>query len=145
MWYINEFLEKLLNFARKKQVLVVAAHPVKMKKDLASGKYPVPTMYDISGSAAFFNKADFGIAIERDRTQGVTRIHVQKMKFRHLGQLGVAAFIYNMVCGRFVSIIEGKSPDLPNSNPVWDNTNWLAKKLDALAVQGKLELDVSSL
>ncbi len=144
--YVNEFLEKLRNFARKKQVLVVlAAHPVKMKKDLASGKFPVPTMYDISGSAAFFNKADFGIAIERDRTLGVTRIHVQKVKFRHLGQPGVAVFVFNMVCGRFVSIIESKTPDLPNSNPVWDNTNWLAKKLDALAVQGKLELDVSSL
>ena len=143
--YINEFLEKLRNFARKKQVLVVlAAHPVKMKKDVASGKFPVPTMYDISGSAAFFNKADFGIAIERDRTQGITRIHVQKVKFRHLGQPGVAAFIFNMVCGRFVSIIESHTPDLPNSNPVWDNSNWLARKLDALAVQGELELDVSS-
>ena len=52
---------------RRRQVLVIlAAHPVKMKKDPVSGKFPVPTMYDISGSAAFFNKADFGIAIERD-------------------------------------------------------------------------------
>jgi twinkle protein len=76
--YISEFLEKLRSFARRRQVLVIlAAHPVKMKKDPISGKFPVPTMYDISGSAAFFNKADFGIAIERDRQRDVTRVHVQ--------------------------------------------------------------------
>ena len=139
--YINEFLEKLRNFARRKQVLVIlAAHPVKMKKDPISGKYPVPTMYDISGSAAFFNKADFGLAIERDRTQGVTRVHVQKVKFRHLGQPGVASFRFNTHCGRFVPIIESKSPDLPNEEPKWDNSNWLSKKLEEKAVQ--LELKV---
>ena len=140
--YISEFLEKLRSFARRKQVLVIlAAHPVKMKKDPISGKYPVPTMYDISGSAAFFNKADFGLAIERDRSQGVTRVHVQKVKFRHLGQPGVAAFQYNTHCGRFVSIVEGKTSDLPNEEPKWDNSNWLVKKLEEKAVQAKLALD----
>ena len=137
--YISEFLEKLRSFARRKQVLVIlAAHPVKMKKDPISGKYPVPTMYDISGSAAFFNKADFGLAIERDRAQGVTRVHVQKVKFRHLGQPGVASFQYNTHCGRFVSIVEGKTSDLPNEEPKWDNSNWLVKKLNGKTMQMEL-------
>ena len=128
--YIGEFLEKLRSFARRRQVLVVlAAHPTKMKKDPLTKQFPVPTMYDISGSAAFFNKADFGIAIERNRTQGVTRVHVQKVKFRHLGQPGVASFKYNHHNGRFVPIEEGKTPDLPNVVPVYDNSNWLAKKV----------------
>ena len=137
--YISEFLEKLRSFARRKQVLVIlAAHPVKMKKDPISGKYPVPTMYDISGSAAFFNKADFGLAIERDRQREVTRVHVQKVKFRHLGQPGVASFQYNTHCGRFVSIVEGKTPDLPNEEPKWDNSNWLVKKLNDKTMQMEL-------
>ena len=128
--YISEFLEKLRSFARRRQVLVVlAAHPTKMKKDPASGKFPVPTMYDISGSAAFFNKADFGIAIERDRTQDVTRVHVQKVKFRHLGQPGVASFEYNTHNGRFVPVEEGKTDDLPRRLLVYDNGNWLAQKM----------------
>ena len=136
--YISEFLEKLRSFARRRQVLVVlAAHPTKMKKDPLSGKFPVPTMYDISGSAAFFNKADFGIAIERDRARGVTRVHVQKVKFRHLGQPGVASFQYNTCCGRFVPMQESKSPDIPDENPKWDNSNWLAKKMP---VQRELNL-----
>ena len=136
--YISEFLEKLRSFARRRQVLVIlAAHPTKMKKDPVSGKFPVPTMYDISGSAAFFNKADFGIAIERDRTQGVTRVHVQKVKFRHLGQPGIASFEYNTHNGRFVNFEEGKTADLPRKQVVWDNDNWLGR----LPVkQGELEL-----
>ena len=126
--YIGEFLEKLRSFARRRQVLVIlAAHPTKMKKDPLAKKFPVPTMYDISGSAAFFNKADFGIAIERDRTQGVTRVHVQKVKFRHLGQPGVASFEYNTHNGRFVNFEEGKTADLPRKEVVWDNSNWLGK------------------
>ena len=128
--YISEFLEKLRSFARRRQVLVVlAAHPTKMKKDPVSGKFPVPTMYDISGSAAFFNKADFGIAIERDRTQDVTRVHVQKVKFRHLGYPGVASFEYNTHNGRFVPVEEGKTDDLPRRMLVYDNGNWLAQKM----------------
>ena len=136
--YISEFLEKLRSFARRRQVLVIlAAHPTKMKCDPLTKQFPVPTMYDISGSAAFFNKADFGIAIERDRTRGVTRVHVQKVKFRHLGQPGVASFQYNTCCGRFVSMQESKTPDIPDEDPKWDNSNWLAKKLPE---QGSLGL-----
>ena len=139
--YISEFLEKLRSFARRKQVLVIlAAHPVKMKKDPISGKYPVPTMYDISGSAAFFNKADFGIAIERDRQRDITRVHVQKVKFRHLGEPGVASFRFSTHNSRFNPIIEGKTSDLPDKEPDWDNSNWLAKKLEEKAVQLKLNV-----
>ena len=136
--YISEFLEKLRSFARRRQVLVIlAAHPTKMKRDPLTKQFPVPTMYDISGSAAFFNKADFGIAIERDRTRGITRVHVQKVKFRHLGQPGIASFRYNTCCGRFVPMQESKTPDIPDEDPKWDNSNWLAKKLPE---QGSLGL-----
>ena len=136
--YISEFLEKLRSFARRRQVLVIlAAHPTKMKRDPLTKQFPVPTMYDISGSAAFFNKADFGISIERDRTRCVTRVHVQKVKFRHLGQPGIASFQYNTCCGRFVSMQESKTPDIPDEDPKWDNSNWLAKKLPE---QGSLGL-----
>ena len=127
--YIGEFLEKLRNFARRRRVLVIlAAHPTKMKRDPLTKKYPVPTMYDISGSAAFFNKADFGLAIERDRERGVTRVHVQKVKFRHLGQPGVASFQYNTHNGRFVPFVEPATPDLPDPDVVWDNSNWLTNQ-----------------
>ena len=127
--YISEFLEKLRSFARRRQVLVIlAAHPTKMKRDPLTKQFPVPTMYDISGSAAFFNKADFGIAVERDRSRGVTRIHVQKVKFRHLGYPGIASFKYNHHNGRFMAFEEPATPDLPDPHVTWDNSNWLSVK-----------------
>ena len=139
--YISEFLEKLRSFAHRRQVLVIlAAHPIKMKKDPASGKYPVPGLYDISGSAAFYNKADFGIAIERDRQRDITRVHVHKVKFRHLGDQGVASFRFSDVTSRFNPLIEAKTPDLEDEVPKWDNSNWLAKKLEEKAVQFKLNV-----
>ena len=49
-------------------------------------------------------------------------------KFRHLGQLGIASFQYNTCCGRFVPMQESKTPDIPDEDPKWDNSNWLAKK-----------------
>ena len=139
--YISEFLEKLRSFAHRRQVLVIlAAHPIKMKKDPASGKYPVPGLYDISGSAAFYNKADFGIAIERDRERDITRVHVHKVKFRHLGNQGVASFRFSDVTSRFNHLVEGKTPDIPDDVPRWDNDNWLAKKIEKKTVQGKLDI-----
>jgi twinkle protein len=127
--YISEFLEKLRSFARRRQVLVIlAAHPTKLKQDTLTKRFPVPTMYDISGSAAFFNKADFGIAVERDRSRGVTRIHVQKVKFRHLGYPGIASFKYNHHNGRFMAFEEPATPDLPDPHVTWDNSNWLSVK-----------------
>ena len=137
--YISEFLEKLRSFAHRRRVLVVlAAHPTKLKRDPLTKKFPVPTMYDISGSAAFFNKADFGIAIERDRAKEVTRVHVQKVKFRHLGQPGVASFEYNTHCGRFVPMEEGKTSELPDKHSEFDNSNWLKGKVTEQ--QGCLDL-----
>ena len=127
--YINGFLERLRNFARRRQVLVIlAAHPTKMKMNPVTKRFPVPTLYDISGSAAFFNKSDYGISLERDRFRKVTRVHVQKVKFRHQGQPGVASFQFDEQCGRFVPCTEPKTVDLPLPEPVFDTSNWLGKK-----------------
>lgn len=78
------------------------AHPTKVKKDNGNGG--VPTMYDISGSATFFDKADFGMVVhrERDESKNYTLVRVEKVKFRHLGQPGDATFKFNVINGRFI-------------------------------------------
>jgi len=122
--YMNTFLNKLIQFARRNRCLVIlVAHPRKMEREPGTKKTAVPDMYDISGSAAFFNKCDYGMVIERDRQEGVTRIHVEKVKFRHLGDKGTATFVYNCANGRF-----------GEQNHPFDNTNWL----NAPAVQTEL-------
>ena len=100
--YISKFLDKLANFARINGVLVLlVAHPRKMtnKKD-APALFEIPTLYDISGSANFYNKADYGLTVYRNWAEGVVSVVVQKVKFKHWGPGGSVDFCYNTVNGR---------------------------------------------
>lgn len=99
--YISSFLDKLINFGKRNNVSVhLVAHPRKMPKN-AAGKYEVPTLYDINGSANFFNKTDFGISVYRDMESQFTSVYVQKVKFKHLGKVGNVDFMWNKENGRY--------------------------------------------
>ena len=122
--YISELLDKLTNFAQINDVLVVLmAHPTKLQKN-KDGKIEAPTLYDISGSANFFNKADFGIVVHRKREENYIEVHVQKVKFRHLGEPGVCLFKYNINNGRYTPYDSSSHGNDVN----WDNSNHLAKQ-----------------
>lgn len=127
--YISGLLDKLTNFAQQNDILVVLmAHPTKMSRN-KEGQVEVPTLYDISGSANFYNKADFGIVVHRDRINDTVEVRVQKVKFRHLGEVGTAYFKYNINNGRY-------TPFSNTEEPHWDNSNHLIedrkqKELDA--------------
>ena len=64
---------------------------------------PAPTPYDISGSAHWYNKASNAATIHRDQAKGGQRveIHVQKVRFKHLGHVGGSALFYDKVTGRY--------------------------------------------
>lgn len=65
--YISRQLDRLTNFAQQNDVLVILmAHPTKQTKN-KDGVIEAPTLYDISGSAHFYNKTDFGIVVHRNR------------------------------------------------------------------------------
>ena len=102
--WISYALGKLRRFARDNQIhLWVVAHPTKLQRDLKSKKYPVPTLYDISGSAHWRNKADNGITIWRDVMSdiGKVQVHVGKIRFKIVGKPGVIELGYDRVCGRY--------------------------------------------
>ena len=65
------------------------AHTTKLYRDKQTGQYNVPTLYDIADSAAFFNKADNGIVIWRDKSNEAlpSEVHVQKVRFQEIGGL----------------------------------------------------------
>lgn len=129
--YISTLLDKFTNFAVRNNILVIlVVHPKKMYKDPGIRKEPVPTLYDMNGSAAFFNKTDFGLTVERDYDAGVTRIHVQKVKFRHLGGRGIASFVYNTTNGRY-SICEEDEDMGKTKDSVFDNESWLTSICDS--------------
>ena len=103
--YIGRTLTRLQNFAQRNDILVIlVAHPTKMGKD-ATGKYLVPNLYDISGSAHFFNQCDYGLTVHRRNMKVVgfehIEIHVQKVRFKSWGSVGLATFVYNPMNGRF--------------------------------------------
>lgn len=121
--YISSFFDKIGNFAKRKNVVIIlVAHPTKMKKEKDGGKYEVPNLYDISGSANFYNKTDFGLTVYRDMIEKEIKVYIQKVKFKHLGEPGVCQWKYNINNGRF-EVDKGFDID-------WDNRNYLKKSIE---------------
>lgn len=119
--YVSNLLDRLTVFAQQNDVLIILmAHPTKMQKN-KDGNIEVPNLYDISGSANFYNKADFGIIVHRHRAEGTVEVRVQKVKFRHLGETGSAFFKYNLNNGRYTPYTNGQEP-------AWDNSNHLIEE-----------------
>lgn len=116
---ISALLDQMTRFAQANDVLVILmAHPTKLYKN-KEGIIDPPSLYDISGSAHFFNKADYGLVVHRNRQLKNVLIKVEKVKFRHLGESGKAFFSYNAVNGRYI-------PWEINKTPVWDDSNYLS-------------------
>jgi len=115
--YISESLSKVRRYARECQVHVfLVAHPTKLiraKVEGDSSTYPVPTPYDVAGSAHWRNKADNCICVWRDvqDPRAETQIHVQKIRFREVGMVGLCKLYYDLATGRFVDPLIGMPPE----------------------------------
>lgn len=131
--YISETLDKLTAFAQRYDLMIILmAHPTKLPKN-KDGRIESPTLYDISGSANFFNKADFGIVVHRDRDNNVVEVHIQKVKFRHLGEPGLALFKYNLNNGRYVPYNGGMVIDWDNSNHLHEESKKQAEEMEEMS------------
>jgi twinkle protein len=103
--YISRFLDQLTLFAKMNDVLLfLIAHPKKMNK--VNGKTEVPSLYDISGSANFYNKTDYGLTVHRESdTNNImlneVKVYFQKIKYKHLGNQGIVHLDYDYISGRF--------------------------------------------
>lgn len=85
--YVGAALRRLKRMARTLGIhLIVVAHPAKMHRN-RDGKYATPTLYDISDSAMWYNRADIGIIVERVEGQDNSIIQVAKSRFHD--QIGV--------------------------------------------------------
>jgi len=98
---ISTMLTKLHAFAKKHHIHIwIVAHPQKMYRG-EGGKVPVPNGGDISGSAAWWAKADFGLTVSRDVSEGSTTMNVWKCRFKWLGEVGSCNLRYDPTCGRY--------------------------------------------
>lgn len=101
--YISQLLTKIKRFCKINDVhIILIAHPTKLKKE--KGKYEVPTLYHISGSAHFFNKTDNGFTVYRDFETNIVDVHVQKVRHSFLGKIGMCSFNYNTMVRQYESI-----------------------------------------
>lgn len=81
--YIGRAIRTLKRFAKRFKVHVcVVAHPTKSVKD-GDGNYKMPTLYDIAGSANWYNKCDLGIIVHREDEDN-TIIKVQKSRYHEI-------------------------------------------------------------
>lgn len=104
--YVSYILTEVTKLCRSANAHVwLVVHPAKMLRN-KDGTRPVPTPYDISGSAHWYNKADNIITVHRDQVQQgqEVEIHVQKVRFKHIGHPGLATLRYDKVTGRYFEL-----------------------------------------
>jgi twinkle protein len=112
--YISEALTKISRFCKVNNIhIIVVAHPTKIQKE--DGKYRVATMYDIAGSAHWFNKIDNGMSVYRDFETGLVDVHVQKIRFKFIGQIGKASFTWDKYTGKYSEAGQKQIPEYFNS------------------------------
>ena len=100
---------KIKKLARRKQVHVwVVAHPTKMARNERTGMYEVPSAYQISGSHTWRDKGDFILCSYLPELRGRDgeilnsnhpEIHVQKVRFRWAGKMGLVVLTYDEKSG----------------------------------------------
>lgn len=101
--YISQQLSHVRNWARLTNVHVwIVAHPQKVARE--NGRLPVPRPDMISGSQHWWNKADNAITVWRNMEEPDSQdveIHVQKVRFKHIGRPGLVTLRYDRVTGRY--------------------------------------------
>ena len=105
---ISSMLTKVTAFAKAHGVHVwFVAHPAKMypRED---GSMPIPTGMSISGSAAWFAKADLGVTVHRKGDD--TEVHCWKSRFKWIGKQGSVPVTYDKSTGRYSDYKPPQSP-----------------------------------
>lgn len=94
--HIRDLISKCKQFCRRHNVVMwMVAHPAKMSRD-DTGELRVPTLYDVSGAAHWYNMSDVGLAVHRDFNTEKTVVYVQKIREQGLyGQIGECEFRFN--------------------------------------------------
>ena len=127
--FIKKTLVKMTSFAKRTDsLLLLIAHPTKMRKEEGTKKYVMPTAYDVSGTADFYNMSDYCITVHRTQDDNGTRkpfgtVYIEKTKYnKTMGNTGIWNYWYNINNGRYIS------DDYTGEPKVWDNSNWITKE-----------------
>ena len=98
--YVNAAIRRFKRFAKAWNVhLVIVAHPTKLQRQ-SDGKMPIPTLYDISDSAAWANKADIGVIVHRDEARSIIRV-AKSRYHEEIGKPGQIEVTFSSFNNRF--------------------------------------------
>jgi twinkle protein len=139
--HIGETLDKLAIFCEVYNVhCFLVAHPTKMEKEKDSMLYKVPTLYNISGSANFFNKVDNGISVYRNFIEKKTTVFIQKVKFTHWGMVGSCEFDYDVPSGRYYQTFLDRSNWITGKTPTdIEIDRWAKKRIEPITTKAQDE------
>ena len=103
--HIRDLIRKCKRFCQHFGVAMwFVAHPVKQHKD-ENGRYVAPSLYDVSGSADWYNMPDVGLTVYRDFETGEVEIITRKIREHGLyGKIGKRLFSYNQRTCTYVSL-----------------------------------------
>lgn len=122
--YVGLALKHIKRFMYSHGVHVfLVAHPTKLQKR-DDGNYEVASVYDIAGSANFANAADNIISVWRDRIvrENPVQIHVQKIRSKRTGEIGMAELTYDYVTGVYSDLgLAVRAERLENMPAPWDD------------------------
>jgi twinkle protein len=102
--YISRSIRTLKRFGRLYHVtVIVVTHPT---KDVGrDGKGRPPTLYDIEGSAHWFNKCDHGIVVHRpNELVDETVLRIAKVRFEESGEKGEVRLRFDRQSSRFETL-----------------------------------------
>lgn len=121
--YISATLTMLRSWARRHAVHVwLVAHPQKLKRE--EGRLPIPRPDSISGSQHWWNKSDNALTVWRDLeavNPDRVAIHIQKIRFKNVGKIGVVELNYDRVTGKYHDIQRQKGLySVGEREPGWD-------------------------
>ena len=119
--YLSEALGRVDKFVHATGAHVfIVAHPKLVAKS-KDGIQPVPTFFDVAGGAHWGNKLDNILCVHRpDKTdhRAPVEVHVQKIRFKHIGEVGLCKLKYDKVTGRYSDHLQ------PVSMPQENSTRW---------------------
>ena len=108
---IGRFLDRLRILGRRRKFSsYILAHPKNLIKDPKTHRYPVARLGDIDGGAIWWDMAYNGMSVYRYYKLDVIAVHVQKIKFKPHGEVGVCYLKYDRDNGVFTPYYPDKDP-----------------------------------
>jgi hypothetical protein len=107
---VEEILRRITIFSHQMDVMVIlVAHPVKIKKDEKTKQYEVPDFYSVKGSSAFFEMSYHGLVVYREGylSSDKVLVRVLKVKQANLGKTMEEVHLgYDKQSGRYIPLDE---------------------------------------